>query len=256
MTALQQQARALGDPTRHAIFRYIAESSGGVDVVELTEHFGFNHNAIRQHLAKLVDAELVVQSTAPSSGRGRPRLVYRLDATAESRWDVAGPYERLSLLLSEVIRTGETPVEIGRRATQRTRLGASPLRREDHDPASTLFDEMARGGFSPRHRSGREVAIEEDGSSEIVLENCPFATAALADPDTICGLHLGLAIGVAERTGGLVVDELIPRDPRRAKCILRYHTVNTTIEEVEAFAPADDSAATGTSDPGSSGVTQ
>ena len=69
MTTLQQQARALGDPTRHRIFRYIADSDRPADVTEMTAHFGLNHNAIRQHLAKLVDAGLVVESTA------RPRVV-------------------------------------------------------------------------------------------------------------------------------------------------------------------------------------
>ena len=48
-------------------------------MAELTEHFGLNHNAIRQHLAKLVDADLVVEDKAPSTGRGRPRLSYRVD---------------------------------------------------------------------------------------------------------------------------------------------------------------------------------
>ena len=61
MTTLQQQARALGDPTRHRIFRYIADSDRPADVTEMTAHFGLNHNAIRQHLAKLVDAGLVVE---------------------------------------------------------------------------------------------------------------------------------------------------------------------------------------------------
>jgi DNA-binding transcriptional ArsR family regulator len=51
MSTLQQQARALGDPTRHAIFRYIVDAGDAVDVAELTGQFGFNHNAIRQHLA-------------------------------------------------------------------------------------------------------------------------------------------------------------------------------------------------------------
>ena len=51
---LQEQARALGDPTRHQIFRYIASAGRPVDVAELTAHLGLNHNAIRQHLAKLV----------------------------------------------------------------------------------------------------------------------------------------------------------------------------------------------------------
>src|SRR6187551_1251880 len=95
---LQEQARALGDPTRHEIFRYIADAGRPVDVAELTEHLGLNHNAIRQHLAKLVDAELVTEGQAPSTGRGRPRLHYVLHAAAESRWGVTGPYERLSLL--------------------------------------------------------------------------------------------------------------------------------------------------------------
>ena len=52
-TSLQLQARALGDPTRHSIFRYVVDSATLVDVAELTEHMGLNHNAIRQHLAKL-----------------------------------------------------------------------------------------------------------------------------------------------------------------------------------------------------------
>ena len=42
---LQEQARALGDPTRHAIFRYVADAGTPVDVAELTKHFALNHNA-------------------------------------------------------------------------------------------------------------------------------------------------------------------------------------------------------------------
>ena len=39
----------------------------------LTAQFGLNHNAIRQHLAKLVDARLAVESTASPTAR-RPGL--------------------------------------------------------------------------------------------------------------------------------------------------------------------------------------
>ena len=116
MPRLQVQARALGDPTRHRIFEYIVDAEGPVGVAELTEHLGLNHNAIRQHLAKLVDAELVDESSAPPSGRGRPRLQYLVNPATESRWGATGPYERLSVLLAEVVRTGADPVEVGRRA--------------------------------------------------------------------------------------------------------------------------------------------
>ncbi|MFN7148402.1 MAG: helix-turn-helix transcriptional regulator [Microthrixaceae bacterium] len=210
--SLQVQARALGDPTRHRIFEYLVDAGAPTGVAELTDHFGLNHNAVRQHLAKLVDAQLVVEATAAPSGRGRPRLEFSIDPSAESRWGVTGPYEQLSVLLTEIVRTGDEPVEVGRRAARRRRLGAA----SDSDPLDVLVDEMTRQGFSPvvRHRGN---------STEVVLQDCPFSSAVLTDPETICQLHLGMARGVAETVEGLTVDELIPKDPRRANCRLRCH---------------------------------
>ncbi len=204
---LQEQARALGDPTRHSIFRYVAEADRPVDVAELTEFLGLNHNAIRQHLSKLLRAGLLSEDHAAASGRGRPRLVYRLDPRAESRWGVTGPYERLSRLLAEVIRTGDSPVEIGRRSVARTRLRAAAK----NEPVGVVAAAMARQGFDP-------IVRERGDHVELVLRNCPFETAALADADSVCGIHLGIAQGVAALTGDrLVVDELVRHDPRRGE---------------------------------------
>ena len=125
MSSLQVQARALGDPTRHEIFRYLVDAGTDVDVAELTDHVRLNHNAVRQHLAKLVDADLVEEARARPSGRGRPRLLYRVAPTAESRWGVAGPYERLAVLLTEVVRTGDAPEAVGARAGRRLIMGGS-----------------------------------------------------------------------------------------------------------------------------------
>jgi predicted ArsR family transcriptional regulator len=212
MNGLQLQARALGDPTRHEVFRYIADAERPVDVAELTEHLGLHHNAIRQHLAKLVEADLVSEATAPRVGRGRPRLQYTVDPSAESRWGVTGPYERLTLMLTEVIRSGDSPVDVGRRFGRKTRRSAS----DDPDPVSSFVDAMERHGFEPTTtRRGDQI--------DVVLGACPFETTALADPDTVCGLHFGLAVGTADSLDGFVVDELIPRDPRRGTCRLRCH---------------------------------
>ncbi len=212
-TTLQEQARALGDPTRHEIFRYVADAGRPVDVAELTSHFGLNHNAIRQHLAKLVHAELVTESHAPSTGRGRPRLNYCLHPAADSRWGVTGPYERLSVLLAEMLETGDGAVEVGRRSVRPRRLGVG----DDGDPVAVVVDAMTSQGFDPT------VDVRGD-KVEVVLRACPFVTTALVDPGTVCSLHLGIAHGVVELTGGrIVVDELVPHDPRRAKCRLRLH---------------------------------
>jgi predicted ArsR family transcriptional regulator len=215
MTTLQQQARALGDPTRHGIFRHVADANRPVDIAELTDTFGLNHNAVRQHLAKLVRAGLLVESQAAGAGRGRPRLVYRLDPSVDSRWGAIGPYERLSVLLAEVVRTGDSPVEVGSRSIGRGRLSHTY-----DEPVTMVVDVMDRQGFRP------SVSATQGDRIELVLRACPFASAALVDPDTVCGIHLGIAEGVAALTGDrIVVDELVTRDPRRAHCRLRMHLV-------------------------------
>jgi predicted ArsR family transcriptional regulator len=207
---LQPQARALGDPTRHEIFRYITDAARAVDIAELTQHLSVHHNAVRQHLAKLVDAGLLNESTAPTTGRGRPRLHYMVRPSVESRWGARGPYERLTLLLSEVIRTGEAPIDVGRRAGRREFEAGHG----EADPVARLAEWMDRQGFEPTlRRKGNRVDID--------LGACPVGNTAAADPEIICGLHLGLAQGAADAMTGLVIDELIARDPRKGPCRLR-----------------------------------
>jgi DNA-binding transcriptional ArsR family regulator len=67
---LQHEARSLGDPTRYAVFRHVADASTPVTVAELTTRFGLHHNAIRQHLARPVCALHlgVAQGFADGSG--------------------------------------------------------------------------------------------------------------------------------------------------------------------------------------------
>jgi predicted ArsR family transcriptional regulator len=208
MTTLQEQARALGDPTRHDIFRAVADAGRPVGIAELNERFPLNHNAIRQHLAKLVAAGLVAESTVAGVGRGRPRLVYVVDPSVEGQWGTTGPYERLSRLLVEIIRTGLDAAEVGRRAADEFRV-LSP----SGDVVADVNAAMARQGFDPEVRS-------VPGGAEIVLHRCPFATTALADRDTVCAVHLGIAEGLVEGTSG-TVDELVAYDPRKAECRLR-----------------------------------
>lgn len=212
---LQAEARALGDPTRYAVFRYLADAGRRVDVAEISGHLGLNHTGIRQHLARLVEAGLVDEETAPPAGRGRPRLTYAVAPSAESRWGVAGPYERLSILLAAAVRSGEGPVEAGRRAAADL-VAAAPV---GDDPVATVAAAMASAGFDPVvRRRGRRA--------DMLLRSCPFEAAALAEPETICSLHLGMASGVAELTGGRVaVEKLVRRDPRSSSCRLLLSTV-------------------------------
>ena len=205
---VQQQARALGDPTRHRIFRHLLEAGEPVGVADLTRLLGLNHNAIRQHLARLEAAGLVVRGQSPPRGRGRPRQMFTVHPDAEVDWGTGGAYRRLSLLLMDMIRSGDSALEVGRRAGREDDPG------EGADAVERMGDALARGGFAP-------TLVEGDGHAEFVLRRCPFVAAAEADPDTVCALHLGLAQGMAEQHG-VVVEDLERRPPRRAGCRLRF----------------------------------
>ncbi|MGH9047253.1 MAG: helix-turn-helix transcriptional regulator [Acidimicrobiales bacterium] len=206
---LQHEARALGDPTRHRLFRYIAEAPGPVGVAELTDFVQLNHNAVRQHLAVLKDAGLVVEAVEERSRPGRPRLLYRLHPEVAGRWGTPGAYAWLASLLSDAVRLQLDPRQVGRqdghrRAAELTGTG---------EGVDLLETEIVRRGFRPtRVERGRKV--------EFVLGRCPFADVAESDPDTVCQLHLGLAEGLAEGLGGLDVERLVAKDPHRAGCRL------------------------------------
>jgi predicted ArsR family transcriptional regulator len=206
-TSLQEQARALGDPTRHAIFRRLVEAAGPLTVAELNAQFTLNHNAIRQHLAKLVAAGLVIEGKAPTVGRGRPKLVYEVNPASQGPWGASGPYERLSRLLLEIITSGQPAEVIGRRAA-----GAFRVPAPSGDAVADLAEAMARQGFDPEVRNRR-------AGGEVVLHHCPFASVAAADRRTVCALHLGIAEGLVEETD-VDLDELVAYDPHQAGCRL------------------------------------
>ncbi len=208
-TDVQQQARALGDPTRHRLFRYLTAAPGPVSVGELTEHVQLNHNAVRQHLAVLREAGLVTEETERRASPGRPRLLYRLHPETASQWGAPGAYAWLASLLSTAIRRRQEPRQTGRQEGHRRAAALAA----GGDPADLMQEEMTRHGFRP-------ARTEDGGRITFVLGRCSFAEVASADPGTICQLHLGLAEGFAEGIGRLAVEGLAATDPWAAGCRL------------------------------------
>lgn len=206
---LQQEAKALGDPTRHRIFRYVAEASDPVGVAGLTSYMGLNHNAVRQHLAVLKDAGLVIEELEGRERPGRPRLMYRLHPEAAGTWGTPGPYQYLASMLAEALSDGTSSRQAGRNAGRRQAARPDP----GTDPIDTIEEQMARRGFRPT-RSARGANVH------FVLGRCPFEDVAVASRDTVCELHLGLAEGIAESLGGVEVLRLVSKNPRRAGCRL------------------------------------
>jgi len=216
-TEVQREARALGDPTRYSLFRYIVDASGPVGVGELTDYVRLNHNAVRQHLAVLKDAGLVTEEVEDRDRPGRPRLLYRVHPEVAGSWGTPGAYAWLAELLSDAIRRKQDPRQVGRQEGHRraAELAGTGQR------VDLLEKEMVRRGFRP-------TRVERGHRVDFVLDRCPFAEVASSGPDVVCQLHLGLAEGLAEGLGGLEVEKLVVKNPHRAGCRLIVQQVATT----------------------------
>lgn len=211
---VQPRARALGDPSRYRIFRYVFESDQPVSVADLTRYMHLNHNAIRQHLAVLCAVGLVAEEVEDRKRPGRPRLLYRTAPEVAGTWGTPGPVETLAGLLVQVIAENSDPRDVGKaagleRVTKQPRSAALAQR-----PIDQLKDQLGELGFRP-HLSQRA-----DGT-DVVLARCPYAGIVADSHRPICDLHLGIAEGMAEGIGGLKVISLTARDPASAGCCLR-----------------------------------
>jgi predicted ArsR family transcriptional regulator len=196
-------AKVFAVPLRRRLFELVERSTSPVSLGELTAALGCNYNTVRLHLARLRDAGLVEEHVESRSQRGRPRLLY----TARARPD---PYARLARMLLELARGDDRPRAVGHRAG---RHDAELWR--GGDAVDALETETARLGFAPRR-------VEHAGGVDLVLDTCPIADVADADPRTVCALHRGLVEGLVEGVGGARVRAfLVPDDPHAAGCVVR-----------------------------------
>ncbi|MCL4434660.1 MAG: helix-turn-helix domain-containing protein [Actinobacteria bacterium] len=242
---VRMQARALSDRTRFSIYNTIRSSASSVTVADLTSIFKLNHNAIRQHLAILVDAGLVKEElerrrTTP----GRPRLFYSTGGQESLPFGAIDPdgrlYSRLALLLAEAIDSNTAPREMGRVAGMRGAggsgagvgvgvgvggatagtgkvgtgmVGASGKISDGDQALDRVMSAMETEGFHTRlAKKGKRI--------ELIVDTCPFINIAEVAPGVVCDLHLGMAEGVTAATSDLTVVGLKKSDPLRSGCRL------------------------------------
>lgn len=207
------QGKALGDPTRYAIVELLHATPGGLAVSDLAAPLGLRHNAIRKHLARLTTAGLVVGVDGPRPPRGRPARIYRLAPGALERWNADTPADELSRMLLEMVTTGACAAEVGRVTGRRLALD-DPTRAE---PVARIEGVTRRLGFDPQR-------VATAAGFDLLLQRCPFASAARQAADVVCTLHRGVAEGVCQSVGGVRVLDLVVGNPDRGGCRLVLST--------------------------------
>ena len=226
--AIRLQAKALCDRTRYSIYNAICSSPEPLTVAELTATFKLNHNAIRQHLAVLVNAGLVREELeSKRANPGRPRLFYsakEINKLAFHRDDNEdGKYNHLALLLAKAINSNIPPREMGRIAT---RPKIEPTNKRTTQSTSNYI-KAVDGLMNAMEHEGFHTRIVKRGKRvELVIDQCPFIDIVNVAPQVMCDLHLGMAEGIAAATGNLRVVDLENRRTHNDGCHLVLQETN------------------------------
>ena len=184
---------ALADPTRLALYEYVAGRPGPVGREEASAALGIPLHTAKFHLDRLVEAGLMTTEFRRLGGRsgpgaGRPSKLYRRvdDEVAVSlparRYDLAG-----HLLAAAVERAAagvplaEALSEVSREAGRQAGEARAP------GDLAEVGAALAGLGFEPR---------EEDDA--LTLANCPFDALAQQHTALVCGLNQSFVQGVVD----------------------------------------------------------
>jgi len=199
---LYETARALGEETRFNIYRAICISDDPIAVSALADTFSLHPNAIRQHLARLEQAGLVVsRADRDGVGAGRPRRLYESSPRPLEFTHPPHSMRSLVAVLAEAIDAlpsdHRTLVRFGRSwgrswATRRKRElnGSSPRSRRGR--AELLARELRDWGWRP-------TTTREGPRMHLSTGQCLFREVIGADTNgRCCALEEGLLSGLVE----------------------------------------------------------
>jgi predicted ArsR family transcriptional regulator len=192
---------ALAEPTRLALYRYVAGAAAAVSREQAADDMGIALHSVKFHLDRLVEEGLLEVEYRRLTGRtgpgaGRPSKLYRRTtrhlavSLPERRYDLAG--EVLAAAVDQSARHGTPIAEAVRNVAHATGsriAGDRPPPRRTGRAAATarLIETLTDHGYEPRF-------VDED----VCLTNCPFDRLAAEHTELVCGMNLALVDGVIE----------------------------------------------------------
>ena len=187
---------ALAEPTRRAIYGFVAASGGDVSRDEVAEAVSVSRKLAAFHLERLLDAGLLETSYQRLGGRtgpgaGRPSKLYRRARTETSVTLPERDYE----LVARILLAAQPDAAAVNRAARELGRAAGTEARE-----SGLLATLTAHGYEPR--------VHAD---EVRLRNCPFDALARDHRSLVCDLNLQLLKGVVEAAGAPETPILDPR---------------------------------------------
>ncbi|WP_159797366.1 helix-turn-helix transcriptional regulator [Puerhibacterium puerhi] len=226
---------ALAEPTRRALYRYVAAQPHAVGREEAAAAVGVPVPTARFHLDRLaadglLDVEFRRLGGRSGPGAGRPAKLYR---RAEREVAVSLPPRRYDLvghiLAAGVERAlaGEPLRDATRAAAAREGRAAAASRAAPADtgePGDTGGTGEAgdAGATAELARLGRALETHgyeprlDAGGDRLLLGNCPFDALAREHTEVVCSLNHAYVAGLAEGLGCRAVDARL--EPGAGRC--------------------------------------
>lgn len=193
--------------------RHVEPTTVGILAGECGQHT----NTVREHLDALTSAGLVVRTTGPAQGRGRPAIRYSAVPSESVRPQMREYVNLVTALSAQIDRALPDPrafsVEAGRHMSVSTDEHAVPgmnaadaslallaeLGFDPHVDDGTDAGESADEGPRPPHAVRTAPEPNRDGLGREILtvrlRECPLLEAARRHPDVVCSVHLGALLG-------------------------------------------------------------
>jgi predicted ArsR family transcriptional regulator len=191
---------SFGDNTRRKIYLYLRENPGAT-ATELSRHCLVHANVVRHHLERLTESGYVTFDNVHKTTVGRPAKGYRVVDTGQI---MDGSMRRDALLVAllemALERLGpeaaecmshDVGVEYGRNLAATVGSGEPALSLKA--AIQSIAGILTAHGFAAR-------AEEHDLALSVVLDNCPFGTAAQHHP-VLCAVDRGLISGMLDGLG-------------------------------------------------------
>lgn len=186
----------LADPTRYAIYRFVASRQDPASVGEVAERFALHPNVARMHLNRLRDIGLLSSGSEKSGRSGRPELVYLPAGEALNLCLPAREYRFLAeVLLEGISRAGPEAAKAAAgvaaaRGAQASR-GSTP---EGPGDMRAVITALNRFGLDIEI-TRPEAAGDEGDTVVVTLRNCSFLELARAHPRLVCPVCRELVLG-------------------------------------------------------------
>jgi predicted ArsR family transcriptional regulator len=198
---------ALGEPTRRALYRYVAAQDRPVSRDEAAAATGTKRATATFHLERLVGDGLLEARFARVSGRSGPGAgrTAKLYARARRQFAVSLPPRRYEIA-GEILATAlDQAQHEATPAGAAVAAAAGQLGRELAAGATDLAEQHSRSGYEPRAGPGRSIH----------LANCPFHELAARHAGLVCTMNLHLLRGII---GELGVGAQACLDPAEGRC--------------------------------------